>query len=69
MKDHIIYFGKMCIGKSTYLNKLKSGYVDFDKFIWTQLSNKTIVHFKKQFSDAIERGCGSIYTFYGCVKF
>jgi hypothetical protein len=62
MKKHVIYFGKLCIGKSTYLNTLKTGYVDFDKFIWTQLNDKGIMYFKNEFLNAINEGNKSRYN-------
>lgn len=52
--NNIIYCGKKCIGKSTYLSKLSTGFVNFDKFIWTQLSTAQQQAYKARFKLAIE---------------
>lgn len=42
--EYTVYFGKSCVGKSTYLNKFKQyscKYVDCDKLIWTALEQYT----------------------------
>ena len=42
--EYTVYFGKSCVGKSTYLNKIAQyscKFVDCDKLIWTVLEQYT----------------------------
>ena len=57
-----IFFGKICCGKSTYLQKHHPGYVDFDKFIWTFIPEWAKWALKNGFKRAILENERTWYT-------
>lgn len=52
--NNIIYCGRKSVGKSTYIKKAHTKFVDFDKFIWKHFEDDMVRYLKEKVNTSIK---------------